>query len=264
MSGQSFSPTPFPFVNEILAELLDGLQSVLGDGLVGFYLGGSLAAGDFSSNRSDIDFLAVTSGELSTEQVLALKELHRRLSGKETKWGHELEGSYVPSPALRRYDPANATFPVIERGEELRVEHHEVDYLIKLAVLREQGITLRGAEIKTLLDPISPDDLRRAVLGIIEVWWQPMLSKPVKLSHPGYQDYAVLTMCRMLYTLQNGGVATKPQAARWALATLDGRWHSLIEQADAWENDQPFDHLAETRDFMRFTIEQCQAWDYLR
>ena len=60
-----------------------------------------------------------------------------------------------------------------------------------------------------------------------------MLDAPAPLHIRGYQSYVVLTLCRMLYTLYTGSVATKPVAARWALATLDARWAPLIERA--WE-----------------------------
>ena len=39
----------------------------------------------------------------------------------------------------------------------------------------------------------------------------------------GYQAYAILSMCRVLYTLEFGTVVSKPAAARWAQGTLDER-----------------------------------------
>src|SRR5206468_6240914 len=54
---------------------------------------------------------------------------------------------------------------------------------------------------------------------------------------PFYRSYAVLTMCRMRYTLQYGVVVSKPMAARWAQAAPDSRWTALIEAALGWSND---------------------------
>jgi len=51
------------------------------------------------------------------------------------------------------------------------------------------------------------------------------------LDNPFYRSYAVLTMCRMHYTLQYGVVVSKPLAARWAQTTLDARWTPLIQAA---------------------------------
>ena len=57
-------PTPYPSVNAILGMLLSGAQEILGNRFTGLYLYGSLSSGDFDPERSDIDFLVVTDGEL--------------------------------------------------------------------------------------------------------------------------------------------------------------------------------------------------------
>lgn len=63
--------TPFPYVNAVLADLLDRAREILGDQFVGMYLYGSLAGGDFNPQRSDIDFVIVTH-DLLAQPVIAL------------------------------------------------------------------------------------------------------------------------------------------------------------------------------------------------
>jgi len=48
-------------------------------------------------------------------------------------------------------------------------------------------------------------------------WWvSPMLYDPKEILRRGYpSSYIVLTLCRILYTLQFGDVVSKPKAARW-------------------------------------------------
>lgn len=65
-------------------------------------------------------------------------------------------------------------------------------------------------------------------------------------------------MCRALYTLQYGAVVSKTVAARWALGALGARWAWLIEHASAWRTGLPFDHLDETLDLIRHTLECSQ------
>jgi hypothetical protein len=244
-------PTPYPAVNAVLQELLSGVQAILGERLVGLYLYGSLAGGDFDPRTSDIDFVAVTSRELPEDVFLALKALHERLAAGPSKWGAELEGCYIPQDALRRYDPAHARYPHIERGEKLVVEQQDCDGVIQRHILREQGIVLVGPAPATLVDPISPADLRQAVRTLFLWWWAPMVHDPARLHHVGYHTYAILTMCRILYTLQYGSIVSKPVAARWALAALDGRWAPLIERALAWQVKE--DDLDETRAWIEYT-----------
>lgn len=235
--------------------LLTSVQQLLTNRFVGLYLGGSLALGGFDPRYSDIDFLVVTEGDLTEDAVAALNELHTRLIARASKWARELEGSYIPRNALRRYDPMNAVHPHIERGGLLRVEKHDTDWVIQRHILREHGLVMAGPEPKTLIDPIGPDDLHRAVLGLYG-WWEQQLEDSTRIEQDAYQSYAVLTMCRMLYTLSHGAVAAKPDAARWAQEKFGKRWSSLIEQALQHEVDK--NTLEETKEFIRFTLNYGQ------
>jgi hypothetical protein len=130
--------------------------------------------------------------------------------------------------------------------------------VIQSHVLREQGIAVAGPAPQTLIDPVQPDDLRRAALGILQEWWLPQLDDPSRLQSSEYQAYAILTMCRVLYTLLHGRVVPKPVAARWAQGELGQRWAALIERALAWRQDAPLDALDETLEFIRHTLEWAQ------
>ena len=72
----------------------------------------------------------------------------------------------------------------------------------------------------------------------------------------GYRMYAILTMPRILYTLQHGTVVSKPEAARWALETLPPRWAALVASAIDWPDTPLPDSVAEVQAFMRFVAAQ--------
>lgn len=237
----------------MLGRLLAEVRTILDDQFTGLYVHGSLALGDFDPARSDVDFAVVTSEELSAETVAALAVMHEQLAESESKWGHELEGTYISRAALRRYDPDNAVFPHIERGGRLRVEQHESDWLIQCHTLRRCGVALAGPPPHTLLDPISAATLRQAVLDLLW-WWDLQLEDTSRVAQSGYQAYAILTMCRMLYTMQEGTIVSKPVAARWAQPTLSARWAALIERALAWQPDEQLDALQETLAFIYYTL----------
>lgn len=256
-------PTPYPEINAILLELLASVQKILGAQFVGMYLYGSLAAGDFDQD-SDIDFLVVTAEQISLEIFSALQAMHARIGAMDGTWAKELEGSYLPQGALRRHDPANTSYPHIDRGgSTLRVEPHGCDWVIQRHILREKGIVLAGPPLKDLIDPVSPDDLRRATIESLREWWAPMLDTPAQLGlSRGYQSYAVLTMCRMLYTVHYGAVVSKRVAARWVQETLNARWLPLIERAWVGRNNPSLEAEAgdvkETKEFIRYTLERCK------
>lgn len=242
MIGHRANPTPHADVNAALHELRSGIQTILGIHFCGMYLSGSLALGDFASDRSDIDVVIVTDTDLSDDLLAALRALHNRFNGSESPWATEVEAAYIPQNALRRYDPAHAYHPHIERGagETLAMDRLDSGWIIQRAILREHGVVVAGPDLHTLIDPVHPDDLRRAVVALMDDWWGPMRDDPSPLHrhHIGYQVYAVLTMCRILYTLDFGAVVSKPVAARWAQETLGERWAALIERALAWRKDR--------------------------
>ena len=81
------------------------------------YLFGSLANGDFDKH-SDIDVLVVTDIDIATDAFNALKEMHERITKLDSPWAIQLEVSYIPQKALRRYDPTNNQHPHMDRGND--------------------------------------------------------------------------------------------------------------------------------------------------
>jgi hypothetical protein len=252
------SPTPYPQANAVLSALLVEVQAVLGARLVGLYLYGSLASGDFDPHTSDIDFLVVTDGMLSDELVAGLKELHARLAARGPKLASKLEGAYLPLAELPRYRPNAGPFPTLNEGH-FYLACPESDWIIQRWVLREQGVVVAGPPLTPLIEPVSPLDLKKAVLGYLREWWQPLLESPTgcaRLERSDYQAYAVLSMCRALYTLRCGEIASKPVSARWAQAEFDSRWHGLIESALRWRPGIQMNSPGDTADWIRFTLRQ--------
>jgi len=245
--------TPYPAVNAVLHTLLSDAQAILGPHFVGLYLYGSLAGGDFDPRRSDVDFLVVTAAGLPDDFIAALEALHARLAASGDQWAAKLEGAYIPQRALRRYDPADPPYPFVNEGR-FYLACQGSDWVIQRHVLREQGVVLAGPAPYTLIDPVGPDDLRQAVVGILRQWWAPMLDDPTRLRRSDYQAYAVLTMCRALYTLENGAIVSKPVAAHWAQEALGGRRATLIARALAWPPAGAANDLKETLELIRYTL----------
>ena len=232
--------TLYPDVNNLLRLLLAKMQAVLGDDLIGLYLDGSLALGDFDPATSDMDFIAAVAAPLTPEQSDALATMHRHIRDSGRPFATELEGSYIHLSALRRHDPADAVFPNIERGsdEVLKLKEHHSDWVIHRYTVREHGITLYGPPPATLIDPVSADDVRAATAGVLRSWWgTPAAVEYIRAALPGGLAFIALTMCRALYALEYGTVVSKPVAGRWALTALDVRWHTLIERSLAWQLD---------------------------
>jgi hypothetical protein len=257
------SLTPYPEVNVILADLHTDVQRILGDNFVGMYLYGSLTTDDFAPDSSDIDFLVALHEEVRGKELEPLVQMHAdRFEGATHPLERQLEGAYISTDALRRHDPANATHPHIDRGEGvLSLKTLNRDWVIQRYVLRNRGIALSGPPITNLIDPINPMELREAVQELMDIWWEPMSlhPNPPQLQHGGYRSYAVLSMCRILYTWENGAVVSKSEAAAWAVTHLDKSWKQLIERANQNRNGTDLVTVEQVCDFIQFTAHRMRA-----
>jgi len=250
-------PTPYLGVNEVLDALLSHVKEILGDQFIGMYLYGSLSSGDFDPRTSDIDFLVIIRDALSESTIAEIESMHRQIWASGRKWASKLEGSYIPQKDIRRHEPNHIPTPTVNEGK-FYVAKRGSDWIIQRHIIRERGVVLSGPDPKTLIDPVSPDDIRRSVLGILEEWWFPMLEDPAWLRSHGreYHAFAILTMCRALHALEHGTVVSKPVAARWAQKELGDRWSRVIERSlaqSAGSDDR--DLYDESLEFIRFTME---------
>lgn len=251
-------PTKYPEVNKTLNQLLMSASQVLGNQLVGMYLYGSLSSGDFDPETSDVDFLVVTTSTLSTKTITDLEIMHERLWKSDLKWAAKLEGSYIPKRDIRRHNPRSEPCPTVNEGR-FYLDRRGSDWIIQRHIIREQGIILAGPDPKTLIDPVHPAEIRRAVKGALNEWWFPMLEDPTWLKEHGsvYHAYAILTMCRALYTLEHGTIVSKPVAARWVQGKLGEDWSRVIDQAIAAQKPGPehFDLYRNALQMIRITRE---------
>jgi len=252
-----------PDVERLLQTLLKEAQAILDERFVGMYLFGSLTSGDFDKD-SDIDVVVVTAGEISEDRFSALRAMHEKIYAGDSPWTIQLEVSYIPRGALRRYDPADAVHPHIDRGsDELLMVEHDESWTVQRHVLRERGITLAGPAPQSLIDPVSGRDLREAMVAILDGWAAEILRDPARLGRRGGQSYAVLSICRILYTLQHGSVVSKRVAARWAQGALSDRWTPLIEGTWAGrenpERDARPEEVSETLAFIRYARERGRS-----
>lgn len=253
-------PTPFSAVNALLQRLLDEVRSTLGAGIVGLYLYGSLSSGDFDPLSSDVDFLVVTRDALSEAELAALEAMHRRIAASGLPRATKLEGWYVPRAAVRRFDPNNARHPTIGVDWEFGLGEYRSDWIIQLHIVREHGVVLWGPPPATLIDPVTAAELRRATIDTTLGYWAAQLEgpEPEWLRTREYQAFAILTMCRILYTLEAGKIASKPVAADWARAHLPSQWRPLVDRALDWRHDTQPDDMTEMLSFIHYTVERCQ------
>lgn len=131
--------------------------------------------------------------------------------------------------------------------------------------LREHGVVVSGSDPHSLLDPVPPDELRQASAAKVADWharahnnrdpaW--VVGLQVRRQH----TYVVVTLCRLLYTLQTGAVASKPVAARWAARTGVPHWRALIDRAATEPRDNTPVSQNAVDDALAFLEDTCKRF----
>ena len=261
-TDNNMSPTPYYDINLFLQILLDNVRGVLGDYFVGMYLYGSLATGDFDPNKSDIDFLVVTSEKLPKSLISDLKTMHTRIYESGLEWSTRLEAAYIPIDAMRVYSPTGPACPLVNMNKlfnqnEFLVARPETNWVINRHVLYTKGVVITGSPLQSIIDPVRPEQLQEAALTYLRDDWEPWTHNPDLFVGEGYQPFVVLTMCRALYTLKHGTVASKLRSAEWVIANLDRKWTKLINQAMTWHYGDPPGDIGQTQEFIRYILKEA-------
>lgn len=220
--------TQFPELDALLDDLVARGRSILGENFVGAYLTGSFAlgAGDL---HSDCDFQIVTAEPLTSDQERALRALHDEIPTRPGYWPRNLEGSYALRSDLTSLAGLHREWLYIDRGQRETGWSDHCNREEHRWTLRERGLTLAGPEPRTFVSEVPADLLRARMVEYIEPFI-PELLEWATFDIVWSQCYAVSSLCRMLYTLRAGEVASKPAALAWAKEALDPEWRALIEQ----------------------------------
>lgn len=253
-------PTPYDDVNETLVLLRANIEESIGEPLVGMYLCGSLALGDYDPETSDIDWIAVTRGSLDERQIEALAAMHTRLARGPLGRPHFMDGCYLPRADLRRFQPDAGPFPSWS-DEGFRLFIPGGDWIIQRHIMLRYPVIVAGPLPRDLIDTVTPDDLRWGVSDVLQGWWAGQIERPEWIEQRTVlQVFTVQTMCRALYTLEQGDVCSKPAALRWAMTALPDPWRALAAEASRWKEGMSFAPLAETLALVRYAVERSRAF----
>ena len=256
---------------QISRTYLDHVDELLPGFIDGLYLEGSIALGDFHSNSSDIDFVALCSRKLSNNELLSLREVHRLVSKAHKR--PFFDGIYVTRDELTK-DPARLTtipvchdhtfYPEAPDGWLNPVTWH---------VLATHGVSVRGPNLGELHIWHDKSALIDWCRKNIDTYWlaklgrakQPITKASFELLSDWGIAWTVLGLPRLHYTISTGDVVSKTEAGRYALRVLPEQYHQLINEAlrirsgsgghSSYQNR--FKRRQDALSFAEFIINQC-------
>ena len=211
----------------LLAELQAEIQGVLGAKLVGLYLYGSLVWGDFDPHISDIDLLAALTDDLTDTEADAIAHMHTAFVQRHPDWDDRIEVQYLARQGLITFRTEKRKMGNISPGEPFHMIWSDPTWVLNWYVVQTVGVALFGPPPHTVIDPISLDEFIAAVRNHAVQWGDYVTSTR---EHPPGRSYAILTLCRALYTSELHEQPSKKKAAQWAATQLP-QWAALIDQA---------------------------------
>lgn len=224
----------FPKVNKLINEILSHQKRILGDKMVGLYLYGSLAQGDFNESISDIDLLcAITSG-LDKNEFDMLLQMHKDLEMRNKEWIDRIEVQYLSLSGLQTFKTQSTPMASISPGEPFHEVSAGSDWLINWYMVSKNGITVFGLKPELILPPITNEEFVDTVKNQINTW-------PERITHiskqKGTQAYAILTLSRAYYSVKHKEQVSKIKAAKWMMKQFP-TYSSLIQQALEYRQHQ--------------------------
>jgi hypothetical protein len=201
----------------------------------GIYLYGSIPLGGFDVHSSDIDVIALTHQDLKEDDLAALEALHGRL-GQHHGLGKRLDVMYLPLRDLGKRNSQVEPYPYTAEGEFHRSGHFDLNG-VAWWLVKHNGWALLGPEPRDLQLTTSWTDVLADMDYNLNTYWtrqyQALLLR--KDQDTRVDDYAVLfavsTLCRILSTIEDRTIPTKPQAlAEWR-DRLPERFHRVLDEA---------------------------------
>lgn len=216
-------------VNTLLTEF----PRLLGDNLLGIYLYGSLAAGGFNPERSNINLLILTHHTLGAEVRHKLVELLLRMSRVPAPLDCIFavkQDTQAPWPIdLYYHEKVREDFQLARRNnnwQQLDSSTHlsDAQQLLIFQALHDYGICLYGQPIAEAIPQPAENAFRTALIQETQVALQNSLRDPIAF---------VLNGCRALAYLRSGSRLSKRDAAIWGLTQLPEQYRGLIQQVQA-------------------------------
>ncbi|HEV7644824.1 MAG TPA: aminoglycoside adenylyltransferase domain-containing protein [Pyrinomonadaceae bacterium] len=215
-----------PEVHALLKNITVSLRNILGANLTGVYLYGSLTQDAFDPERSDIDCLVVTQGELSDKEFTELGN-SLVLLRSSNPWTEQLQMQFLLRDEVLVMNSKSCLyqFGKLGRGSS------DGNPIFWMNILKS-GVVLFGQPPSEFVPEITPRILHEALVretGYLREEIENPLSEWRDV--PKYRAYAVLTLCRILYSHATGEIASKPEAANFVINNLPEDLQEVVRTA---------------------------------
>ena len=214
------APLPPPAYRDVCEAFRDGLDDVLGEGLVSLYLYGAVAFPRPEGWALDVDFHVLVAEPPTDAERRGLDRLHRRLADG-SHYGRDLDGYYVFLADAGGSSPptsAAGVFPSTAGGV-VAAPVDDAWALHRAAILAGRSVLLAGRDPRDVVVAPTWPELLGALRSELEFI----------VEHPEHAAFGVLNACRIAYSGSTGDVVvSKAAAAGWGMSS-EPAWRPALE-----------------------------------
>lgn len=244
-------------MDPVIASLTEHLNEADAGDVLGVYLFGSSVMGGLRPD-SDIDVLVLTRQSLTVEERHALRDFLLRYSGRRAT---VKPGRPIELTALVLDDVVPWTFPPecdFLYGEWLRDQyldrvperHTNPDLAVLLTTVQQHADCLHGPPPQELLSPVPTADLIRSIHDSLPGLMSDLV---------GDERNVLLTLARMVLTVETGDIASKDAAVDWIVPSLGEPYRSVLTSAAMAYLGRQDDEWTERQGEARDTAEHLAA-----
>ena len=205
----------------------------LDEKIVGVYIYGSIALGAFHKETSDVDFVTVINDSVNEAEKQQLVELHKKLS--DNTLGKRMDGMYIPLADLGKYNHEINEYVYCADGKA-DIGHWDIN-AVTWWTLKNQGITVIGKEVEDLPFQIKWDDVVNTMKYNVEHYWSEKAKRPYLFFIEEWVESAVVTMGRILYTLDHKTIVSKDRGLQYLLERSAKEWEPLLKEVERMRYD---------------------------
>ncbi|HHT7189649.1 TPA: nucleotidyltransferase domain-containing protein [Bacillus cereus] len=250
-------------VQQLMEQYIVGLQEIFSDEkIVGVYVYGSIALGAFHIETSDVDFVTVINDSVNEAEKLQIIDLHRKLG--DSTLGKRMDGMYIPLADVGKYNDEMNEYVYCAEGKA-NIGYWDIN-AVTWWTLKNEGITVIGREAEDLPFQVKWDDVVNTMKYNVEHYWSEKANRPYLFFIEEWVESAVVTMGRILYTLEHKTIVSKDKGLQYLLERSAKEWELLLKEVERMKQNPNgkkklsiWRRADMTRKYLLSLIEECRG-----
>ncbi|GFP76330.1 aminoglycoside adenylyltransferase domain-containing protein [Clostridium fungisolvens] len=216
-------------IKSLLFEYESKLKNSFGNKIYGVYLYNSVALGAFDINKSDIDFITILNEEFTAKEIVRLKTIHKELNDK-FKYAKRMEGMYITMDKIGKVNDDITPYVYFADNSLHDYGYYDINY-VTWWTLKSNGIGINSPDINELKLDVEWTNIIDNMNYNLNKYWKGKMDKNLIFLTDYWIEFSVLTLCRILYTLENKNIISKTESAKYQMNNLPDSFRLIIQEA---------------------------------